>query len=91
MMNYVDNNVNLLIKKFENKVDIFLSSYIFNIQKLYTNLNLFLQNKIHNNDNIKYILEEYKNIFENLLKSDSNSGLLDKLLKKIHQKILKFV
>ena len=44
-----------------------------------SNLNIYLKDKENNNNNIEILLNNYGNIFNNLLTFDSNKALLEKL------------
>ena len=71
-INYVNHNIDIIIKNFKNKINIFLSSYI-------NNLNIYLKDKENNNNKIEILFSNYRNIYNNLLSFDSNNGLLEKL------------
>ena len=79
IINYVNQESSLVIQNFKNKVDKYLSNYIDYINNIYTKINLYLQEKIKNHNNINFLLNKYENIFNNLLNNDSNYGLLGKL------------
>lgn len=79
IINYVNQESSLIFQNFKNKVDKYLSNYIYYINNIYININLYLQEKIINHNNINILLNKYENIFNNLLSNDSNYGLLEKL------------
>ena len=77
---YVKKNSKPIFENFNKKVDKYLSAYINYIQILYNNLYTYVENRINNNYNIQILLNNYKNIFDYLLKYNSNFGLIKKIL-----------
>ena len=79
--NYMLSETNKIIKKYIAKFDKYLSNYIKIEQALYTNLYKDINSKINNLDNIKYITNNYKLLFSDILSNNSNYKLLETLYK----------
>ena len=77
--NYMLSETNKIIKKYIAKFDKYLSNYIKISQNLYTNLYKDINLKINNLDNIKYLTNNYKLLFSDIISNNSNYKLLKSL------------
>ena len=76
---YLIEKFNELISNYINKFDLYLNNYINYTQTLYDNLYNFTEEKIHNSDNIFSILNEYKNVFTNMLMNNTEEKIFEKI------------
>ena len=77
--NYMLSETNKIITKYIAKFDKYLSNYIKITQNLYSNLYKDIDSKINNLDNIKYLTNNYKLLFSDILSNNSNYKLLENL------------
>ena len=77
--NYMLSETNKIIKNYIAKFDKYLTNYTKIIQDLYTNLYNDINLKINNIDNIKYLTNNYKLLFSDILSNNSNYKLLENL------------
>ena len=70
----------IILGDFEQNFNVYLNLIIDDSNNLYSNLNLYFNKKINNNnDNINKFLEEYQNILYDMSENYSNKKLFDKL------------
>ena len=80
--NYLNWNFEIIISNYNLKYEQYLNNYIYKTNILYSNLYNYIQNKIENNEKNNILLNNYQMIFNNIIKNDTNYGLLYKLNNK---------
>ena len=76
---YLSSRFNNLIIDFINKFDIYLNNYINYTQTLFDKLHSYTEGKIKNNGNIQLILNDYLNVFNNMLKNNTREKILQEI------------
>jgi len=77
--NYILTETNNIIKRHINKFDKYLTNYTKIIQDLYSYLYNNINSEINNLDNIKYLANNYKLLFSDIISNNSNYKLLENL------------
>ena len=76
---YLDEKFNDFITNYIKKFDTYLNNTILHSHNLYYNLYTYTQKKINNDENIKIILNEYKNIFNNIVVNNIGEKIYEKI------------
>ena len=72
---YLLKETNIIFNNFISKFDNYLNNYTSICQNLYSSLNQYIENKLNNNPE-KMLIENYNDIFNEMILNDSNKGLL---------------
>ena len=76
---YMDNKTDIIIKNLNDRINEYLSKYINTIQTLYNDLNIHIEEKINNNNNILELFFDYERELNNILIFNSNYGAFTNL------------
>ena len=76
---YLNKKFSDFINNFINKFDVHLNYYINYSQNLYDNLYKYTNRTIHNNSNIQIILDNYQNIFNNILNNSTEEKIFERI------------
>ena len=79
---YLLNETNIIFRNFTTKIDKYLNRYVKYCQNLYSHLKHYVENKI-NNSSTKNLMENYFNVYNNMVVNSSNEGLLSKMDNKL--------
>jgi len=82
--NYLKNNCREILSNITNKYQYYINDYISKINILYSNLYNYIENKINTTQKIDILLNQYILICNNIIKDDSNEGLLNIIINEIN-------
>ena len=81
--NYLKNSCQKILSIITNKYQYYINDYISKNNILYSNLYSYVENKINTKKKIDILLNQYIIIFNNIIKDDSNEGLLSIIINEI--------
>ena len=82
--NYLKNNCQEILSSITNRYQYYINDYISKNNILYSNLYNYVENKINTTQKIDVLLNQYIIIFNNIIKEDSNEGLLNLIINEIN-------
>ena len=80
---YLLNEANIIINNFISNFDKYLNNYVEYCKNLYSHLKDYVEDKI-NNSSIKILIDNYFNVYNNMVENNSDGGLLSKIDNKLN-------